>query len=133
MDMKESILQEFFEDRFYGDYENIEENNLEYQVRNVGKEFLSVVKNHKVLCVDIVLKDDFQSKSITLKIGYSDQQYLEVLNEMFHCWYGGGYEQKHLYGTIWCDNHTWFERAECDGMDIWVRRDIPEIPDYLIP
>jgi len=71
-----------------------------------------------------------QSKTINLKVGYSQEDlnnFLEELNFNYDAGYGG----QELFGTIWYKDDTWAERDEYDGSEWWTVRRVPPIPTEL--
>lgn len=96
-------------------------------MRNAREEFEEHVKgNSRVLCVSIF----YNSEEITLKINYSEIDYLKFLNDLDFL-YDNGYGGQELYGTIWYEDGTWSERGEYDGSEWWEYKKCPIIPNKL--
>ena len=95
---------------------------------NAKLEFLNEVENLPVKAATI--QRGYGNGSIDLKVGYSKDEYQSFLDKLdFH--YDSGYGGQELFGTIWIENGSWFDRGEYDGSEWWRYNSIPEIPDYL--
>ena len=92
---------------------------------NAKEEFLRVtLDKSKIKCVDITCGDCwFDSEleedpnvKIKLKVNYSEEDYNKFLKELdFE--YDDGYGGQELFGIIWLEDNTWFERGEYDGSE----------------
>lgn len=99
---------------------------------NAKTEFLSVVRDMKVLCalieIEPMFTDEFQK--FPLKVGYTKKEYEEFLDSIdFN--YDSGWGSQNLYGFIWFEDGTWMERYEYDGSESWDYKKCPEIPPEL--
>ena len=94
---------------------------------NAKKEFIEYTKGLKIICAR--LRFDCE-EAIILKVGYTKKDYDNFLNKIDKN-YDDGYGAQELYGTIWCKNGIWLERAEYDGSEWWVEHQYPEIDDTL--
>lgn len=99
---------------------------------NAKKELLDLLaKQSKVRCALITHElsyDDY--KTITLKEGYSTQDFSEFISEMdFN--YDNGFGLQELDGTIWLMDGTWCTREEYDGSEWWRYNKSPTIPEIL--
>lgn len=66
-------------------------------------------------------------KKIVLREGWNKQdldKFLDYLDIDYYDGYGG----QELFGYIWMDDGTWFERHEYDGAECWEYKKYPEIP-----
>ena len=108
---------------------------------NAKQEFLTLlVPGIDVKCAKIVLdredswlddEVDYERHHIALlPLDYTEEEYQQFLSDLdFN--YDSGYGCQEVFGTIWCNNNTWFSRAEYDGSEWWRLNAYPEIPDYL--
>ena len=102
---------------------------------NAKKEFISAVENKSaVKCVKIIFGDIYDPEdaqmSLTLKVGYTQEEFKSFLNEL-DLNYDNGYGGQFLFGTIWLEDGTWFTRGEYDGSEWWEYHSCPKIPDSL--
>ena len=108
---------------------------------NAKHEFLLTILERVVKCAEIEYSasilwgiDDETpppSKSIILKVGYSDAEWEEFLKALdFN--YDSGYGSQELYGTVWFEDNAWMERTQYDGMETWTVLSLPDIPSELI-
>ena len=96
---------------------------------NAKLEFLKEVENLPVKAATVQYKYN-NGYSIDLKVGYSKEDYQAFLNKLdFN--YDSGYGDQELFGTIWIEDGSWFDRGEYDGSEWWRYNSLPEIPDYL--
>lgn len=72
------------------------------------------------------------NKHITLPLNYTKQELDDFMAELYKINYDSGYGIQFLYGTIWFYDGSWAERSEYDGMEWWVHRKYPLIPEKLI-
>jgi hypothetical protein len=63
-----------------------------------------------------------------LKFGYSPTDLDEFLRSLDFD-YDDGYGTQELFGTIWLNYGSWYERTEYDGAEGWSRKSRPMIPD----
>lgn len=56
------------------------------------------------------------------------QEFLDKLNVVYDCGYGG----QELFGTIWFTDGTWLSRYEYDGAEGWQYNICPEIDEDLL-
>ena len=96
------------------------------------QEILSLIGERNVLCAYIEYEYDWGEplKKISLRRDYREddwEAFLQALDFMYDDGYGG----QVLFGTIWFTNGTWADRAEYDGSEWWVIRQIPIIPEHL--
>lgn len=106
---------------------------------NAKEEFLKVTSDKsKIKCVDIIYGDywfdpeleEDPNVKIKLKIGYSEEDYTNFLKKLdFE--YNNGYGGQKLFGVIWLEDNTWFERGEYDGSEWWNYKSLPKIPKEL--
>lgn len=66
-----------------------------------------------------------------LKINYSQGDFLTFL-EKINFDYNSGYGGQELFGIIWLEDGTWFDRGEYDGSEWWQHQSCPQIPDELL-
>ena len=96
---------------------------------NAKQEFLNEVETLPVKAATVQYKYN-NGYSIDLKVGYSKEDYQAFLNQLdFN--YDSGYGGQELFGTIWIEDGSWFDRGEYDGSEWWRYNSMPEIPDYL--
>jgi hypothetical protein len=95
--------------------------------RNAKLELLSELSNSLIIkCATIRHKN----KTVNLKIGYSNEDFQLVLEELdFE--YDAGYGGQELFGTIWFTDGTWSDRGEYDGSEWWEHMEMPPIPINL--
>lgn len=111
-------------------------------LKNAKDEFLAVPFALEVKCAIIAYHPNSlwnhyeiehlkpKSKSISLKVGYTMDEFKEFLNELdFN--YDAGYGSQELFGTIWFNDDTWATRSEYDGSEWWTLHRIPAIPEEL--
>jgi hypothetical protein len=117
---------------------------------NAAEEFLNVISEYKrkVICASIVIDWDSREcglkwlkipadnkkgdSKITLKMGYSTDDFKKFLEDL-DFQYDSGFGYQVIFGYIWCEDGSWFERKEYDGSENWVLKQMPLIPFYLIP
>jgi len=100
---------------------------------NAKSELLSILENKaKILCALIYNANDWYNSrtAIALKVGYSNEQYQNFLEQM-NFEYNIGYSGKQLFGTIWLEDGTLLTREESEGLEWWEHHKIPKIPDEL--
>jgi hypothetical protein len=68
---------------------------------------------------------------VALKVGYSEQEYLQFL-EQLNFKYNSGFGGQELFGTVWLSDGTWLSRGEYDGSEWWDYNKLPEIPNELL-
>lgn len=69
--------------------------------------------------------------SVTLKSGYTDQEFEEFLDKLdFE--YDAGYGMQYIDGIVWFEDTSWLKRNEYDGSEWWAYMNTPDIPDSLI-
>lgn len=96
-------------------------------MKNALEEFLAETKGKRaVKCASITYNDE----QILLPINYSSNDYAKFYNEL-NFEYDSGWGSQNLYGTIWMDDGTWFERYEYDGKEKWSYKRCPRIPNEL--
>lgn len=88
-----------------------------------------------IKCCEIMMEyytfDDDTFKVISLKEGYTEEEYEEFLNKLDFD-YDAGYGSQHMYGTVWLtEPGVWMERREYDGSEWWELFKCPMIPDNL--
>ena len=91
---------------------------------NAKDEFISHIKNHKVLCAIV--------QNAVLPVGFDAaamESFLQKLDFKYHNGFGG----QELYGTIWYADGTWSSRGEYDGSEWWDHHMCPAIPVELEP
>jgi hypothetical protein len=107
---------------------------------NAKDELLSqLVGKASIKCVRISKGDDtfyahewdLPVKIVTLKVGYSEQEYLQFL-EQLNFKYDSGFGGQELFGTVWLSDGTWLSRGEYDGSEWWDYNKLPEIPNELL-
>lgn len=106
--------------------------------RNAKEEFLEAIGDGLVKCAEIRYspcslwgEDEPEEKSLILKVGYSDTDWKQFLDEL-DFGYDAGYGGQELFGTIWFEDDVWMTRAEYDGSEWWQGHSIPDIPEELI-
>jgi hypothetical protein len=70
--------------------------------------------------------------SISLKLGYTEEQYDKFMLELDFT-YDNGYGGQVLDGKIWFKDGTWADRGEYDGSEWWEYHKCPGIPAFLYP
>lgn len=96
------------------------------------EEFLDTIKpKNKIKCAYIYFRPpeypDLKRTSI-LKENYTNKEYKEFLNSLDYE-YDSGYGVQELYGTVWMTDGTWYERKEYDGLEEWIHKKCPKIPE----
>jgi hypothetical protein len=96
---------------------------------NAKEEFLEINETIKspVICAEIET-DDRKAK---LPLEYTMREWSNFLKEIDFI-YDNGYGGQELFGYVWFGDGSWLERAEYDGSEWWVLKNIPEIPESLI-
>lgn len=103
-------------------------------MKNAKEEFLRVTKQHenKIQCVHIIHEcgmDKFNTYS--LRMNHTQEEYDKFVDSLdFE--YDGGHGAQELFGFIWIDDGSWYERGEYDGAEWWEYKNTPPIPDELI-
>ena len=104
-------------------------------MRNAKEELSNIIENiSKVKCAYIWF-ETFEckhpknsTKTVVLKLNYSDQDFLEFLGKLdFH--YDSGYGIQHIYGKVWLEDGTWMTRGEYDGSEWWEHHKCPDVPE----
>lgn len=95
-------------------------------MRNCKMEFQAQAKVTDLKCA-IVYTDWMEAR---LMEGFSEAEYDEFLR-LLDFYYDYSYGTQKVFGTIWTENGTWFERVEYDGLENWRIRVCPEINDKL--
>lgn len=95
----------------------------------------SVIKCAYIKCERGSYWDDddsyIQPAPISLKEGYTPEEYKEFLQKL-NFEYDAGYGGQELYGTVWLmEDHTWLDRGEYDGSEWWAYNKCPKVPDEL--
>lgn len=92
---------------------------------NAQQELLHNLKvlNTAVKCSKI----KFYNFTIVLKINYSYTEFHSFLKELDFEYEAKSSNQK-LFGTVWMEDGSWFERQEYGGFECWVHCTFPEIP-----
>lgn len=101
---------------------------------NAKKELLDVIGDKLILkCATIKDGEDWEEETdtIILKLGYSEQEYLDFLTNLDFS-YDSGYGGQNLFGTVWLTDGTWLSRGEYDGSEWWEHNIIPEIPQECL-
>lgn len=88
-----------------------------------------------VVCAQIYYNPNFfsdeeENKGITLRVGHTEQEYQEFLDQLDFT-YDDGYGGQELYGKVWLTDGIWLDRGEYDGSEWWNINQYPEIPDEL--
>jgi len=69
-------------------------------------------------------------KSFLLKEYHTQEEFNNFLN-LLDFEYDDGYGSQELFGTIWMNDGTYFNRHEYDGSEMWEINRLPEIPEIL--
>ena len=93
---------------------------------NAKEEFIDTVGGHKIKCASILR----YGQDYKLKTNHSQDAYSTFIDSLDFV-YDSGYGGQELYGTIWCEDGTWFERGEYDGSEWWDYHKLPDIPQEL--
>lgn len=104
---------------------------------NASQEFEELAtglrNNAAILCASLMfMGDGHPEKPIFLKKGYTREDYDRFLDKIDRN-YQNNYQQFHLlYGNVWLDDGTWFERQRTDGsfgfVEVWKHNEFPPIP-----
>lgn len=70
--------------------------------------------------------EDISVKAV-LKIGWNDDCFHEFLDKL-NIEYDSGFGGQELFGYVWMNDGTWFERHEYDGAECWEYKKYPGIP-----
>jgi len=105
------------------------------ELTNAKEEFINHFGGWTVLCASIYTLDDALAYGVikqyfNLKVGHSDEDYKKFLDDL-NFEYNDGYGIQQLFGVVWLSDGKWAERAEYDGAEWWVIREIPPIPEEL--
>lgn len=102
-------------------------------MKNAKQELLDIlVDTAKIKCAFIEYETIFNDSSkYILKLNYSEKEYNDFLNSLNFNYYNG-YGGQELFGTVWLEDGTWFERGEYDGSEWWEHNKLPEIPNECI-
>ncbi len=103
---------------------------------NAREEFLRNVRGKaRVKCVCIYTESgeydangDWTKSYKVLKVGYTPKEYEQFLKEL-NFEYSNGYGGQELFGEIWLEDGTWFDRGEYDGSEWWVYQACPPIDE----
>lgn len=95
-------------------------------MRNCKMEFQAQAKLTSLKCA-IVYTDWMEAR---LMVGFDEAEYDEFLR-LLDFDYDYSYGTQKVFGMIWLENGTWFERVEYDGLENWRIRVCPEINDKL--
>ena len=100
---------------------------------NAKQELLEELKDKAtVKCISIKdVRSWNNSKTIVLKVGYTQKDYEEFL-EKLNYEYDRGYGSQELEGIVWLSDGTWIDRGEYDGSEWWIYQKCPDITDDLI-
>jgi len=66
-----------------------------------------------------------------LKVGFSEEDYLEFINSL-DFGYNNGYGSQKFFGTVWLKDGSWLGRGEYDGSEWWEHFKTPEIPEEIV-
>lgn len=110
-------------------------------MKNAKEEFLRTIENcnDKIKCAQIMHEidvNDFNTYSLSyytysLRVGYTQKEYDRFVDSLdFE--YDAGYGGQELFGNIWMEDGSWFERAEYDGSEWWTYKSTPRIPNELM-
>ena len=95
-------------------------------VMSARTEFLDAIVEYDLMCAIV----EYEDREITLKMGYTPEEYEKFLKRLeFN--YDNGFGTQELYGTIWLSNGDWISREEYDGSEWWEYNTCPEIPNEL--
>ena len=100
-------------------------------MKNAREELLHFLKGMRMVkCANILYyKDGWnEAKHISLKIGYSEEDWHKFFEELDFEFNPYNYELK---GILWLDGGTWIEREEYRGSDRWAHFRVPTIPEEL--
>ena len=103
---------------------------------NASKEMLELLHGREIRCAKVTTdrgwgeKDD--SRTVILKDGHDEADYLKFLNALNFEYYSG-FGGQELFGTVWFEDNSWAERGEYDGSEWWEVRCLPDIPKELLP
>lgn len=106
-------------------------------ITNAKLELINSIRERTVKCAEIAYSScslwemDDQipppNKEIFLKVGYTESDWQEFLNELDFS-YDSGYGGQELHGTVWFNSDAWMERQEYDGSEYWTICSKPNIP-----
>lgn len=103
-------------------------------MRNAKSEFETVTLIHKnhIKCAYITHgnEEDEHYKVCMLKVGYSKEDYDKFM-ESLDFEYKSSFGSQELFGYIWLNDDTWYERYEYDGAEMWDYKSTPPIPNEL--
>jgi hypothetical protein len=75
---------------------------------------------------------DDDPTSISLKLGYTEEQYSNFMLDLDFT-YDDGFGGQQLDGKIWFKDGTWADRGEYDGSEWWQYHKCPQVPTFLYP
>ena len=85
----------------------------------------------KPVCAMIYDSGGLGDMNITLKKGYTDQEFEKFMEDLdFE--YDAGWGSQCIGGTVWFGDGTWLTRNEYDGSEWWAYLYTPKIPDHLL-
>lgn len=105
---------------------------------NARKEFEAVtlipriIHEDSIKCAYIRHAHDCEDggKIFLLKVRHTKDDYEEFLKSLdFE--YDAGFGCQELFGYIWLNDGTWYERHEYDGSENWEYKSMPPIPNEL--
>jgi len=102
---------------------------------NAKEEYLDVTKDVKVIAAYIELNSYLSgiggdNNIFSLKPLYKEDDYEKFLN-FLDKEYDSGFGGQNLYGTIFCENGTWFSRGEYDGGEWWEEHNYPDMRSFF--
>jgi hypothetical protein len=98
---------------------------------NCKEEFLSEIYGHELLCAEIRYNSFNVKKTALLPVGFTVVDAVCFLKELdFE--YDNGWGSQYVFGIIWYADGTWSERGALNGLEWWVYKSSPKIPEELM-
>ena len=101
---------------------------------NAKEELINLLEKYdyklRIKAAEIRCENLVSTKYIDLKVQYSDREMKTFLKELDFEYYDNHGDQN-IFGIIWLIDGSWFERNEIKGVEMWVLKESPQIPERL--
>ena len=101
---------------------------------NAKEELISLIEKYEyrlhIKAAEIRYEDSMVAKYIDLKVKYSNEEMKKFLEEL-NLEYYDNHGSQNIFGRIWLIDGSWLERDQIQGVEMWVLKDSPQIPERL--
>lgn len=101
---------------------------------NAKEEIMYIIEKYdyklKIKAAEIKYENLVSTKYIDLKVQYSDEEMKQFLKELNFEYYDN-HGNQNVFGIIWLIDGSWLERNQIKGVEMWVLKESPQIPERL--